>query len=217
MEYLSEPPRGHRQQVDAAKHYGASYLTLPRHVVHWHQANEVVKLLPKGSTVLEIGPGSGYTTFILRAWGMQVTTLDLDANLHPDIVGDVARLGVCNSAFDCVLAGQVLEHIPLDELSLALTELARITKRYVVITLPAPLIGFAGLFNIPMFSPIGIVFGLPYSAQHRFDGQHYWELGKRGSSIKTVRAKITQSGLSVIREFRPAPSLYVYFFVAERR
>lgn len=213
---MLEVSRKQCPQVDGAKHYGKSYLTLPRHVVHWHQANEVVKLLSKDSSVLEIGPGAGYTTFILRAWGMRVTTLDLDPKLCPDVVGDVACLGLSDSAFDCVLAGQVLEHIPFEELSIALNELSRVTRRYVVITLPAPLIGLAGLVNAPFFSPIGFVLGLPYRAKHRFDGQHYWELGKRGFDIRDVRSKMRESRLSVVREFRPAPSLYCYFFVAKR-
>jgi hypothetical protein len=147
---------------------------------------------------------------------MQVTTLDLEPLLRPDVVGDVARLGLRDGAFDCILAGQVLEHIPFEELPVALSELSRITKRYVVITLPAPMIGLSVLVNVPLFSPIDVVLGLPYRVPHRFDGQHYWELGKRGYSIRNVRSKINQSGLRVLREFRPAPSLYVYFFVAER-
>jgi hypothetical protein len=209
--------RSRSTQVDATKHYGPGYLPLPRLVVLWHQAKEVAGLLPNGGSVLEIGPGGGYTTFLLRTWGMRVTTMDLDPELHPDVVGDVARLGFGANTFDCVLAAQVLEHIPFEEFTVALCELARVTKKYLIITLPAPLVGLAALINVPSLSPSRLVLGLPYWVKHRFDGQHYWELGKRGFSVRSVRGKITEHNLEVVREFRPALSLYCYFFIARKR
>lgn len=213
---MDRPPEARRTQVDATKHYGPSYLGLPRLVVVWHQAKEVAKLVPDGGEVLEIGPGAGYTTFILRAWGLRVTTMDLDPELNPDVVGDVTNPCFVADSFDCVLAAQVLEHIPFEEFETAVKELARITKRYVIIALPAPLIGLAGLLNAPSFSPVGFTVGLPYYVKHRFDGQHYWELGKRGSSVRDVRQKIARH-LDIIDEFRPRLSLRCYFFVARKR
>jgi SAM-dependent methyltransferase len=203
-------------QVDATTHYGPSYLGLPRLVVVWHQAKEVARLVHDGGEVLEIGPGAGYTTFLLRTWGLRVTTMDLDPKLNPDVVGDVTNPCFVANSFDCVLAAQVLEHIPFEEFETTVKELARITKRYVIITLPAPLIGIAGLLNAPSFSPVGLTLGLPYYVKHRFDGQHYWELGKRGSSVRYVRQKIARH-LDIIDEFRPVLSLRCYFFVARKR
>jgi SAM-dependent methyltransferase len=213
---MDRPSKDRLTQVDATEHYGESYLGLPRLVVIWRQAKEVARLVPGGGEVLEIGPGAGYATFLLRTWGMRVTTMDFDPKINPDVVGDVTNPCFMTGSFDCVLAAQVLEHIPLEEFETAVKELARITKRYVVITLPAPLIGLAGLLNAPSFSPVPFTMGLPYYVKHQFDGQHYWELGKRGSSVKHVRQKIMKY-LDIIDEFRPALSLRCYFFVAQKR
>lgn len=142
--------------------------------------------------------------------------MDLDPRLAPDIVADVARLGFADETFDCVLAAQVLEHIPFEEFKTALCELARVTRRYVVITLPAPLVGVAAVINTPLFPELGFVTGFPYWIKHRFNGQHYWEVGKRGFSLRRISEEINSSGLNIINRFRPAPSLYSCFFVARK-
>ena len=48
-------------------------------------------LLAEGDTVLEIGPGSGFTSNYLRSKGIAVTTLDIDPAKHPDIVANVVE------------------------------------------------------------------------------------------------------------------------------
>lgn len=199
-------------QVDIES-YRQRYMTLPRMITHWHQANVVVNAASRGGKVLEIGPGAGHTTWLLRQWGMEVTTLDFDPKITPNIVGDVTSLPIANDAFDCVLAAEVLEHIPFAEFGTALSELRRISKGYVVISLPAPFVGISALLNFSGLQERGMHFGVPFLVNHKFDGQHYWELGKRGYSISKVRDVIRSTGLKIVNEFRPAPSLYTYFFV----
>lgn len=203
-------------QVDASSHYQRRYLTLPRMVTHWHQANEVANQCPNGGSVLEIGPGSGHTTWMLSKWGYKVTTLDFDPKISPTIVGDVTRLPFASAVFDCVIAAEVLEHIPFAEFANSVGELGRVSRGPVIITLPAPFVGLSALLNLPRIDPIGISIGLPFWVRHRFNGEHYWELGKRGYELKRIRAEITAAGLEVLQEFRPAPSLYSYFLVLRR-
>lgn len=40
------------KQVDAAVHYQRRYLTLPRIITHWYQANEVAEETPPGGALL---------------------------------------------------------------------------------------------------------------------------------------------------------------------
>lgn len=195
--------------------YGARYMTLPRMVTHWHQANSIAKLSPQGC-VLEIGPGSGHTTWLLRKWGIDVKTLDFDPRVGADIVADITRTGLPDGAFDCILAAEVLEHLPFEEFDLALSELYRIARRNVVITLPAPFLGISALINMPKIKPFGLFFGIPFRVDHQFDGEHYWELGKRGYSKSKILKHIRLAGFKIIETFRPAPSVYCLFIVLSK-
>ena len=199
-------------QVDIDS-YRRRYLSLPRMITHWHQANSVAEVVKPGGTVLEIGPGAGHTTWLLRQWGLQVTTLDFDPTVEPDIVGDVTDLSCESNSFDCVLAAEVLEHIPFGEFEKALLELKRVSRGPVIITLPAPFVGISTLLNVSGLNPTGLFFGLPYWIAHKFDGEHYWELGKRSYSIWRIRRIFKRLGFQIVAAFRPAPSLYCYFFV----
>jgi hypothetical protein len=203
-------------QVDAATHYGPSYLGLPRLITIWHQAMEIARVVPEGGQVLEVGPGAGYTTHLLRTWGQHVTTMDFDPAIGADVTGDVTAMEFADGSFDCALAAQVLEHIPFEEFAGAVRELARVSRRHVIITLPAPFVGLSAVVNLPRITPASIRLGLSYYVKHEFDGQHYWELGKRGYSIRYVRRVIARQGLEIEREFRPTLSLRCYFFVARK-
>lgn len=205
-----------KTQVDVDS-YRRQYMTLPRIITHWHQADAVAQFSKNDGKVLEIGPGAGHTTWLLRNWGIDVTTLDFDKSVKPDIVGDVTNMPCENNSFDCILAAEVLEHIPYVEFGKALSELRRICRGHVIITLPAPFAGASALLNFSGLNSKRIFFGLPYWVTHKFDGQHYWELGKRGYSVWRIRRLIRSQGFRVVKEFRPAPSLYCYFFVLARR
>ncbi len=212
-EQLNMEARTPRPVQVASTSYGRAYLSLPRMITHWHQANAVLEQVAVGASVLEVGPGAGHTTWLMRNWGLQVTTLDFDPELKPDMVGDVTALPCADKSFDCVLAAEVLEHIPFTEFTGALVEMRRVARKAVVISLPAPFVGASMLLNVSGLQMGSIHAGVPFWIKHKFDGEHYWELGKRGTSLRTVRRAIQASGLNIVAAFRPAPSLYAYFFV----
>jgi 16S rRNA A1518/A1519 N6-dimethyltransferase RsmA/KsgA/DIM1 with predicted DNA glycosylase/AP lyase activity len=59
--------------------------------LYWRQQNVMNNLIQPGDHLLEIGPGSGFTTNYLRSKGIQVTTLDLNPDKKPDIVANIAQ------------------------------------------------------------------------------------------------------------------------------
>lgn len=201
-------------QVDASW-YGRKYLDLARHVTHWHQAQEAAEGTPSGGKLLEVGPGAGHVTQLLRQWGLQVQTLDLDPALQPDLVGDVSHIPCPDKSFDCVLAAEVLEHLPWAEFGPTLAELRRVCRGRVVLSLPAPFLGLGLLGQFTNLGHHGLHLGLPHWKRHRWDGQHYWEVGKRGTERRVVRRAIREAGFQIRREFRPAPSLYCLFFILD--
>jgi len=211
MEYHAKP------QVAGERHYRRNYMTLLRAITIWHQADKVASCLgDTGGTVLEIGPGAGLSSWFLRSWGYSVFTFDIDASIRPMVVADVRSLPVIDSTFDCVMAAEVLEHLPFDQFQPALREIARVTRRFALVTLPAPFAGIAALFNFPFLRPFGLRAGLPYRVRHKFDGQHYWELGKTGYSLRRVLQEIEACGFSVKESYCPPPSKYSWFFLLEK-
>jgi len=185
-------------------------------MTHWHQADTVASACPPGASVLEVGPGNGHTTWLMRNSGLSVTTLDYDARLRPHVQGDATALPFADAAFDCVLAAEVLEHLPFTDVPNALASIRRVTMQSAVITLPAPMIGAATLLNVPRRGPFRGAIGLPLWTPHRWDGQHHWELGRFGYSHWRVRRLFRNAGFRIVRHFRPSASLYAYFFVLER-
>jgi SAM-dependent methyltransferase len=51
-------------------------------------------------------------------------------------LGDILNIPLDNESYDCVTCLQVLEHIPVSAYSKALSELARVSKKYLLISVP---------------------------------------------------------------------------------
>lgn len=211
-QHLSRPAARPQVQAD---HYVGSYLNLPRMITYWYQAEAVRRC--GGEEIMEIGLGMGLTTWILRRWGLHVTSLDIDPALGPTCAGDIRKLPFADNSFDTILAAEVLEHLPYSDFEICLSELRRVTRSHVVITLPCALVGVHLGINLPLLEPIFIAFGFRQWTHPRFDGQHYWELGRRGYPKRRIRRSIERSGLTIAREFRPGLSLYNYFFVLKKK
>lgn len=196
-------------------HYLGDYLNLPRMISYWYQAKAVRDC--GGDRALEIGLGMGLTTWILRRWGLDVSTLDVDPALRPSIVGDLRRMPFADNAYDTILIAEVLEHLPFEQFDEALAELRRVTAKSLIITLPCPLVGFNVGLNLPILDPVFLSLGFRQMSKPRFDGQHYWELDRRGYPKRRIRRHLRDAGFEIVREFRPGLSLYNYFFVLRKR
>lgn len=98
-------------------------------------------------SVLEVGCGAGYSLVHLRKFfddGTAFSACDIDPELvrlakekNPSISCDVAsiyELPYGDKSFDTVVCLEVLEH--LDDPEKALSELARVAKKYVIISTP---------------------------------------------------------------------------------
>jgi len=214
----ADEPRQNRLPAGAQvapDHYVGNYLSLPRMIAYWYQAWAIRRC--GGREVLEIGVGMGLAAWMLRRWGLAIVTLDLDSALGPTCAGDIRRLPFADGSFDSILIAEVLEHLPFDELPRCLEELARVARRHVVITLPCPLVGLNVGLNVPLLRPMFLSLGIRQWTRPVFDGQHYWELDRRGYPKRRIRRAIREAGFRIVREFRPGLSLYSYFFVLAKR
>ena len=74
--------------------------------------NLLRSIFPSGSSILEVGAGSGWFSGQLREAGYRVTTMDLEG--EADIVGDIndwKSIGLEPGSFDNIVALEVIEHV----------------------------------------------------------------------------------------------------------
>ncbi len=203
----------HTVQVDKT-HYGFNrYGFEGRFVSYFWQLKEVLEREP--NSVLEVGVGDKvFGDFIKNNTSVSYTSVDFAADLKPDVVGSILELPFADHTFDVACAFEVLEHLPFEEVGKALSELARVAKKYVVISVPhfGPMLSFS--LKVPFVPQIQIAVKIPYPKQHHFNGQHYWELGKRGYPVRWLRQKLEKHG-RVVKDFVPFNSAYHHFFVVE--
>lgn len=199
-------------QVDKS-HYGASYRSKDRWLSYYHQLSLVHWCAPE--SVLEVGPGEGIVTANLRQSGVAVTTVDIAPDLKPDVIASVTALPFKDGEFDLALAAEILEHIEFSDVPKALSELARVSQRHVVISLPHPGLVFSLAFKIPLLRRIEIWFQIPLFWQtHRFNGEHYWELGKRGLPLSRFLSCAKEARLTLLKTVKhaddPVHRLFVF-------
>jgi predicted SAM-dependent methyltransferase len=204
------------KQVNKSHYQFSKYLKKGRWISIWHQIDEVIKCNP--FKVLEIGPGPGIFKHVLNNNGITVETVDIDPELEPDYVASATQLPFKDNSYDCVCAFQMLEHIPYEESLIAFKEMVRVSKKNVVISLPDVQISgyysiyvpFIGNYRLQIITPI------LKKKKHVFNGEHYWEISKKGYSLKKVIADLSKNKVRLLRNFRVNENTYHHFFIFEK-
>lgn len=206
----------HNIQVNKTHYFNEAYNHKARWMSFFYQIKTLQKI--KSQNILEIGPGNGWVTFILRDGGLKVTTVDIDKELMPDYVASVNKLPFEDGTFDTVCAFEVLEHLPFESFVGNLKELSRVSSKYVVISLPDKRrILLHLLLKIPFINYKNIFIKIPSFKKHAFDGQHYWEIGKIGYPVSRIKKTIEQSGLRVVDNFVHFDAPSSHYFVLEKQ
>jgi len=205
-----------KPQVTPDHYTGLSYDSKERFISYWHQINEIILLKPV--RVLEIGIGSGFVSRYLKEHKLNVTTLDISHDLYPNVAGSVLAIPFNDESFDVVSCCEVLEHLPYNKFSNALKEIRRVSQKYVVLSLPDVTTVYRVHIEPPRIKPIKILVNHPFHrpVDHVFDGEHYWEIGKKGYSRKQIELDITNSGFSIINAYRVYEFYYHRFFILEK-
>lgn len=202
------------KQVDKDAYKFERYAHPGRWVSYYHQVREVLRLAPKN--ILEIGSGDGvFKNYIKENTDITYSNVDVAEDLHPDVIGSVTKLPFGDASFDVVCAFEVLEHIPFVDFEKALREMSRVSRFGVVISLPhfGPPIKF--LFKVPFLREMSFAFKIPFAKANIFNGQHYWEIGKRGYSPTVIRG-ILEKHFKIEKEFVPFENQYHRFYVLKK-
>ena len=204
-------------QVRPDHYYDIDYDTKQRFCSYWHQIHEI--LLLKQNEVLEIGVGNRFVSNYLRERGINIVTLDIDKELKPDVVGSVLDIPFRDNSFQIVACYELLEHLPYEYVAKALSEISRVSKQHVILSLPDVNRVYRIYIYIPKVGEIKRLLPLPRIRKpiHKFDGQHYWEIGKAGYSLKRVVGDMQKEGLQLERTYRVFEHPYHRFFILRKR
>ena len=85
--------------------------------------------------ILEIGPGNQFFSTIIKMLGYEIKTNDIKKRTNPNYLGDIREIKI-EEKFDLVVAFEVLQHIPFNELKSTLIKLGNISDKYILISLP---------------------------------------------------------------------------------
>lgn len=204
------------KQVDRSHYDFQRYVGKDRWASLWHQLDEVMRLAP--ARVLEIGPGPGLFKAVAARLGVVVETLDLDPELRPDHVASATEMPFADASFDVVCAFQMLEHLPYERSLAAFREMLRVARTHVVISLPDARVMWRYAFHLPRRGVVQVLLPKPALGlrEHRFDGEHHWEINKRGYALARVVADLTQAGGALEKTYRVPELPYHRFFVFRR-
>lgn len=176
--------------------------------------DELIKFSP--NNVLEIGPGPGVVKATAKVLGVNIETLDIDPDLNPDYICSVFDMPFKDGEYDVVCAFQMLEHLPFEKSLDAFSEMCRVAKKAVIISLPNCSGRWSFSATIPKIGIIKLSIPKPRlkAPTHTFDGEHFWEINKLGYSLNTVISGFLKGNkITLIKEYRVWENPYHHFFI----
>lgn len=198
-------------------HYSVSYDTKERFSSYWTQIQLVHEL--SCPPVLEIGIGNKFVNDYLKKTGVEVSSVDIAADLSPDVVASVLDMPFENDSFGTAMACQVLEHLPFELFPKALAEIRRVTRRYVLISLPNAARAYSISVTLPKIGRKEWLLDFSRIPRRAFipDEEHYWEIGWKGYPVGRVTSLMEQAGFAVIENYRVFEFPYHHFFILEKQ
>jgi SAM-dependent methyltransferase len=133
-------PSGYVRFFDELRTWGRTYESLS--AGERSRVDAVIELLPSdAATVLEVGCGDGVISNRLFDLGIDVTGVDISEPALVHVRGKSAlassdQLPFEDGAFDCLIAADLLEHLPEGVFEHTLNELARVAAKYVIVNCP---------------------------------------------------------------------------------
>jgi ubiquinone/menaquinone biosynthesis C-methylase UbiE len=207
-----------QKQVNKAHYDFGKYVDKERWNSFYHQIGEIINAEPK--SILEVGVGSGISKCVLKDFlHYNYESMDIDEELYPDHTGSVLDMPFVDRQYDVIGCFQVLEHLPFKDFEKAISELFRVANKAVILSLP----------NAEPYWQVSIprlmrkkLLKKPFVrlTQHVFDGEHYWEINKKGYELHKIKREIEMIGntfnFHLKNEYRVYENPYHHFFVLER-
>jgi hypothetical protein len=208
-------PENQVELYGSIAHLGKSFRRL-----HSYRYQLIYALRSQPRTALLIGKGDGLVMDLLRRARVEVTTVDIDPTLAPDVVASVEDMPLPADAFDVTLCCEVLEHLPFDRFRVCLEELRRVTRGHLVVSVPdlrrflrfrlqVPRVDLDWQLSLPRR-------GLKVTPERFAACPHYWEIGFAGTGGRAVRHAIRESGWCIVESRRVSELPWHHFFYCRK-
>lgn len=176
--------------------------------LYWYQQNLINDYIKPGDSILEIGVGSGFTANYLKSRGFKVTTLDIDERKKPDIVANLVDYKF-QTKYDFILAFEVFEHIPLDEVEKITKQLRKICKKNMFISIPRNEIVWLRLeIRLPIIG--NKLFEITSKRRKIAIPYHCWEVDHKDLTRSKFKSFLKGAGFDTINYFK---KWSIFFFV----
>ena len=207
--------------IESKNYFDSEYMTPNRFISYYYQILLTIESDPQ--KILEIGIGNKILSCHLKNSGLNVKSYDINPALAPDIIGSITDIPLENNSFDTILAFEVLEHLEWKQALQAISELARVSNHKVIISVPYYSVTFELILKLPFnkllfkksfldfFMRIPLTF---FKTQIKCP-EHFWEIGRRGYSLKKSRDVLSQKFV-IEKEVRAMMNPGHYFFVLRK-
>ena len=193
--------------------------------IHWesiyHQVQKIT-LLRDVHSILEFGPGRGLTGSILKYYGHDYKSSDLESPYNNKFTKSDFHLSIqdfkVENRYDLVCAFEVLEHNPIEEFQSNILKLSELSKKYIYLSLPysGRWISFTLNINLPKIR-INLSKMLKWDRiipQKRdvekfykqkkpfpYHSNHWFELGDKNFKMKDIKKIFFDNKLNLIQTF----------------
>jgi len=184
------------------------------------QLTSVTDLGKSVASIIEIGPGSGHFSTIMKGLDYSVKTADIKSQTNPDYLGDFRETEI-PERFDMVAAFEMLQHLPYDDIPETLAKLADLSDKYVLISVQSRVHRAELSIEIPaMLAPRRLGLGRfrgrhsisttwewprgkdrskeAWEGREDYWNSHYWEVGRKTFPRSRVLTDIESAGLRIL-------------------
>jgi predicted SAM-dependent methyltransferase len=155
---------------------------------------------------------SGY----LEEHDINVTTMDIDENLEPDIVSSVTDIPASKNKYETTSCFEVLEHLPYPEALEGLREMNRVSRENVIISVPDRDHLFYINTRLPYVGSKSWSISFPRLiklSKPKVSDEHFWEIGVKDVTAEKIISDIRTIGFSIESDFRVKEKASHHFFV----
>lgn len=162
---------------------------------------ELFEIKPK--SVMEIGPGEGTLRKLYSGFAEKYETLDVNKKLSPTYLGDVRdKKQELIARYDCVIAADILEHIPFGDLASAFGNINAYLKPSgtALITIPHRLHYIFIMTSLFGHTPLLLRFPTLKRLLRKkvnIDLDHEWEVGDGEHGPRDVEKVMEQAGFKI--------------------
>jgi ubiquinone/menaquinone biosynthesis C-methylase UbiE len=194
-----------------------TYNRRARWATYFLQWRTIINTVPSGAAILEVGAGSRTVATQLKQMGYSVTIVDHDSRVEADIQADILSLPFKDNSYDLILAAEILEHLPFSDAQKALAGLKRVTRSWILISVPdrRPVL-FSIKIKMPFLREKKILIKIPFRRRSLSSREHQWEIGYQSFSLKFVRQSILSMGFAIHKDFVSIDAPHIHFFLLKK-